>query len=115
MQVREHILGIKARLELGLQALAGAASGNLSFTREALGDFSPLVDPLMTSPLVGDGAAYEASLQLCRSLDDSLKPFAADMAVALRLARQSMCPSTVHSCDQGVLIVVCQSLVEWGL
>lgn len=89
MQVRQHIFGIKARLELGLQALAGAASGNLPFTREALGDFSSLVDPLMTSPLVGDGAAYEASLQLCQSLDDSLKPYAADVAVALRLARQS--------------------------
>ena len=89
MQVREHIMDIKARLEQGLRALAGAVSGNLPFTREALGDFAPLVDPLMTSPLVGDGAAFEASLQLCRSLDPALAPFAANMAVALRLARQS--------------------------
>ena len=86
-------MGIKARLELGLRALAGAVSGNLPFTREALGDFAPLVDPLMTSPLVGDGAAYEASLQLCRSLDPGLAPYAADMAVALRLSRQSACLS----------------------
>ena len=46
-----------------------------------------LVDPLTSSPLVGANAAYEASLQLCRSLGPALEAHAGDLAAALRLAR----------------------------
>ena len=79
--------GIKDRLELGLYALAAAASGNPAFTATAIQQLAALVDPLTSSPLVGATAAYEASLQLCRSLGPALEAHAGDLAAALRLAR----------------------------
>ena len=86
MQVRAQVGAIKAQLELGLYALAAAASGCPSFTATHVEQFSSFVNPLMTSPLVGETAAHGASLQLCRSLGPGLASHASDLAVAQRLA-----------------------------
>ena len=91
-QVRAQVQAIKDRLELGLCALAATASGSPAFTATSIQQLAALVDPLTTSPLVGQTAAYEASLQLCRSLGPELAPHAGDLAAALRLARLSAQP-----------------------
>jgi hypothetical protein len=59
-QVRTEVAGIKRRLERGLAALTGAASGDRTFTAAHLDEFLEPVLPLLGSPLVGEGAGFEA-------------------------------------------------------
>ena len=86
MQVRAQVQAVKDRLELGLDALAAAASGSHAATAAAIAQFAHFVDPLMTSALVGPSAAHSAACQLCASLGPGLQPHASELAVALRLA-----------------------------
>ena len=76
---------IQQHLERGLVALAGAASGNRAFTAQHLADFLGLVLPLLGSPLVGEGAAFEAVRSLAQCLPGVLGKQGLSVARALRL------------------------------
>ena len=56
---------------------------------ERLDQLSPFVSPLLASPLVGEGAAYEAMLALARCLPPPLTAAAVPFAAALRLVEMS--------------------------
>lgn len=85
MQVREEVVTVQQRLERGLDALAGAARGNRGFTADHLEDFLGLVLPLLGSPLVGEGAAFEAVHALAQCLPGALGSHGLAVARALRL------------------------------
>lgn len=85
IQVRAHVAGIKARLEAGLAALAAAAAGDAAFTSSHLEDVAPLAAPLLASPLVGEGAAWEAVRAMAAALPRGLNIAATSLATALRL------------------------------
>jgi len=85
MQVRDEVRAVQRRLERGLDVLAGAAIGNRAFTADHLEQFLELVLPLLGSPLVGEGAAFEAVHALARSLPGSLGIHGLAVARALRL------------------------------
>ncbi len=76
---------MQRRLERGLDALAGAALGNKKFTADHLEDFLGLVLPLLGSPLVGEGAAFEAVHALAQCLPGDLGKHGLAVARALRL------------------------------
>ncbi len=84
-QVREEVVRIQQHLERGLAALAGAASGNRAFTTQHLADYLDLVLPLLGSPLVGEGAAFEAVRSLAECLPGVLGEHGMAVARALRL------------------------------
>ena len=84
-QVREEVVAVQRRLERGLDALAGAALGNTKFTADHLEDFLGLVLPLLGSPLVGEGAAFEAVHALAQCLPGNLGKHGLAIARALRL------------------------------
>ncbi|KAK9840722.1 hypothetical protein WJX81_000165 [Elliptochloris bilobata] len=83
--VRARVAGIRDRLARGLQALAGAAMGNLPFTAQRLEAYAALVTPLLSSPLVGEGAAFTAAHALAASLPGELGRRALAVACSLRL------------------------------
>ncbi len=85
IQVRAHVAGIKARLEGGLAAVAAAAAGDAAFTSSHLEDVAPLATPLLASPLVGEGAAWEAVRAMAAALPRGLNIAATSLATALRL------------------------------
>lgn len=84
-QVRAHVNGIRARLEAGLAALAAAASGDAAFTAERLEEMAPLAAPLLASPLVGEGAAWDALRAMAAGLPCGLGPAATALVTAHRL------------------------------
>lgn len=80
---------IKDRLDRGLTALASAVSGNQSFAAQQLDGLKPLVLPLLGSPLVGEGSAYDAAYALARCLPTALHDAAYAVATSLQLVIQS--------------------------
>ncbi len=78
-------MAIQRRLERGLHALAGAASGDKAFTAQHLEEFLGPVLPLLGSPLVGEGAGFEAVRTLAECLPGPLGAAGLDVARALRL------------------------------
>jgi hypothetical protein len=83
-QVRASVVEIRDKLARGLQALAGATRGNPVFTLDHLQELAGLVMPLMASPLVGEGAAFEAAQTLATCLPDPLDRQSLAVACALR-------------------------------
>jgi hypothetical protein len=83
------VAGVKQTLELGLAVVAAVGACSRSFIAERLDQLTPLVSPLLASPLVGEGAAYEAMLALARCLPPPLATAAVPIAVALRLVEMS--------------------------
>ncbi len=79
------MVGVRDRLARGLRALAGAALGNLAFTAQRLEAYAGLVVPLLSSPLVGEGAAFAAAHALAASLPGALGRDALAVACSLRL------------------------------
>ena len=89
-QIRVSVAGIKQRLELGLATIAAMAAGCLSFIQDRLDQLMQYVTPLLASPLVGEGSAYEAALALARCLPTTaLAAAAVPIAAALRLVHMS--------------------------
>ena len=89
MQTRADVQAIKGRLDTGLTALAAAVTGNPSFAAQQLDDLKPLVLPLLASPLVGEGSAYDAAHTLARCLPSALQDAAYAVASALQMVIQS--------------------------
>ena len=89
MQTRADIQAIKDRLDKGLTALASAVRGNQSYAARQLDDLKPFVLPLLASPLVGEGSAYDAAYGLARCLPGALHEAAFAVASALQLVVQS--------------------------
>ncbi len=83
--MREEVIAVQHKLERGLYALAGAAQGNRGFTADHLEDFLGLVLPLLGSPIVGEGAAFEAVHALAQCLPSTLGSHGLAVARALRL------------------------------
>jgi hypothetical protein len=89
MQVREEVKSLQQRMANGLDALAGAALGNASFTAQHLEDILPLVMPLLGSPLVGEGAAFEAVHALAQCLPGTIGQHGLAVARSLRVVELS--------------------------
>ena len=85
LQVRAHVNAVKERLDRGLTVLAAVCLGNPPFTAERLESLSHLVTPLLDSPLVGEGSAFEAMLALARCLPEGLGRSALAISTSLRL------------------------------
>ena len=80
-------MAIQQRLTLALQALTGAVLGNLEHTAQHLQQLAALVQPLLSSPLVGEGPAWDASAALARCLPGPLRKAAPSVATALQLVQ----------------------------
>ena len=85
LQVRERVIGIQRRLERGLRGVQALAAGSPAWSLEHLDELEALVQPLLGSPLVGEGAAFDAQAALAQSLPGQLGRQALSIAVALRL------------------------------
>ncbi|PRW50843.1 Translational activator GCN1 isoform A [Chlorella sorokiniana] len=85
-EVRAKVVGVRDGLRRGLAALAAVAGGNRAFTAEQLDVFCPLAFPLLTSPLVGATAAFDACSTLAGCLPvPELSGAALPIACSLRL------------------------------
>lgn len=89
LQTRADVQAMKERLDTGMTALASAVTGNTTYAAQQLGDLKPLVLPLLASPIVGEGSAYDAAYALARCLPGSLHDAAFAVATALQLVMQS--------------------------
>ncbi|DBB12167.1 TPA: hypothetical protein ACH3X3_006274 [Trebouxia sp. C0006] len=88
-QTRADIQAIKDRLDKGLTALASAVTGNQAYAAKQLDDLKPFVLPLLASPVVGEGSAYDAAYALARCLPGALHEAAFAVASALQMVVQS--------------------------
>lgn len=93
--------GIRDRLAQGLGALGACASGAPAWAASQLDALSPLVTPLLTSPLVGEGAAFACTCQLAACLRGGVGWHAADVASALRTTRMTEEVSHLMLCPRG--------------
>ena len=89
VQTRADIQAIKDRLDKGLTALASAVTGNQAYAAKQLDDLKPFVLPLLASPVVGEGSAYDAAYALARCLPGALHDAAFAVASALQMVLQS--------------------------
>ncbi|KAL4419436.1 hypothetical protein ABPG77_006363, partial [Micractinium sp. CCAP 211/92] len=84
--VRAKVLAVRDELSRGLAALAALAAGDRAFTAEKLDILRPRVLPLLTSPFVGSGAAFDCCRELAACLPGGELPSAAlPIACSLRL------------------------------
>lgn len=88
-QTRADIQAIKQRLDTGMAALASTVAGNPAYAAKQLDDLKPLVLPLLASPIVGEGSAYDAAYALARCLPAALHDAAFAVASALQMVMQS--------------------------
>lgn len=88
-QTRADIQAIKDRLDIGMAALASTVAGNPAYAAQQLDDLKPLVLPLLASPIVGEGSAYDAAYALARCLPGALHNAAFAVASALQMVMQS--------------------------
>jgi len=86
-QVRARVADVRDTLSRGLSALGASASGAPAWALPNLDELSQLALPLLTSPLVGSGAAYSCARQLALCLPGALGCHAGDVASALRVTR----------------------------
>ncbi|KAJ8432030.1 hypothetical protein Cgig2_026733 [Carnegiea gigantea] len=84
--IREKVKAIQKNLSMILRALGGMAIANPIFAHSQLSSMVKFVDPLMSSPIVGD-VAYETLVKLSRCIAPPLNKWALDIATALRLTR----------------------------
>ena len=62
MQVRARVVEVKRRLEQGLNVLSAAALGDPAWALGQIDYLESLVQPLLDSPLVGEGAAFQVQM-----------------------------------------------------
>lgn len=72
-----------------MAALASTVAGNPAYAAQQLDDLKPLVLPLLASPIVGEGSAYDAAYALARCLPGALHDAAFAVASALQMVMQS--------------------------
>lgn len=89
MQVRQRVLALRDRLDRGCHALSGMVSGHPHFAAEHLYEIAPLVMPLLASPLVGTGSAFDAVVALAGCMPRGLADDKVAIAAALRLVELS--------------------------
>ena len=82
--MRVRVTEIKRQLERGLHALSALALGDPSWTLGQIASLEALLQPLLHSPLVGEGAAFEAQEAVARSLPGQLRQQSILVAGALR-------------------------------
>ena len=82
--MRGKVVGIKQRLDQGLHALSAVALGDPSWTLGHIDHLETLLQPLLHSPLVGEGEAFEAQEAVARSLPGALRQQSIPVAAALR-------------------------------
>ncbi len=80
---------LRDQLDRGCRALSGLVSGNPSFAAEHLNEIAPLVTPLLASPLVGTGSAFDAVQALAACMPRDLGDSQVNIAAALRLVELS--------------------------
>jgi hypothetical protein len=83
--IRAGVVEVRETLARGLTALGAFAGGNPAFAAAHLSELSAPAAPLLTSPLVGDAAAFACVRQLAACLPGALGWRALDVAAALRL------------------------------
>ena len=98
MQTRADIQAIKDRLDTGMAALASTVAGNPAYAAKQLDDLKPLVLPLLASPIVGEGSAYDAAYALARCLPGALHDAAFAVASALQMVMQSQLEGNLQFC-----------------
>ena len=86
---RARVRALRDELSLALRALAAVAMGDAALTQDNLGQLAAPVQPLLGSPLVGDGAAFGAMRAIARCLNPELRPLATYTASALRIVSMS--------------------------
>lgn len=84
--IREKVKATQKNLSMILRALGEMAIANPIFAHSQLSSMVKFVDPLMSSPIVGD-FAYETLVKLSRCIAPPLNKWALDIATALRLTR----------------------------
>ena len=72
-----------------MAALASTVAGNPAYAAKQLDDLKLLVLPLLASPIVGEGSAYDAAYALARCLPGALHDAAFAVASALQMVMQS--------------------------
>lgn len=75
---------IKKQLERGLHTLSALALGDPSWTLGHIASLEAFLQPLLHSPLVGEGAAFEAQEAVTRSLPGQLGQQSILVSAALR-------------------------------
>ncbi|GMH32908.1 hypothetical protein BSKO_00742 [Bryopsis sp. KO-2023] len=75
---------IQRKLSVGLHAIGAMVKGNKRFCSESLDELDTMM-PLLTSPLVGEGAAFDYAVALASCLPDKLGASCLSVACALRL------------------------------
>ncbi|KAK9857624.1 hypothetical protein WJX84_011127, partial [Apatococcus fuscideae] len=88
-QVRQRVFALRDRLDRGCHALSGMVSGHPHFAAEHLNEIAPLVTPLLASPLVGTGSAFDAVVALAGCMPRGLADDKVAIAAALRLVQLS--------------------------
>ncbi|KAK9866109.1 hypothetical protein WJX84_009505 [Apatococcus fuscideae] len=88
-QVRQRVCDLRDRLDRGSRALCGMVSGHPLFAAEHLNEIAPLVTPLLASPVVGDGSAFDAVVALAGCMPRGLADGKVAIAAALRLVELS--------------------------
>lgn len=87
--MREEVVRLQQRLAHGLDALAGAALGDRGYSAEHLEEMLGLVMPLLGSPLVGEGSAFEAVWALAQCLPGAIGQHGLAVARSLRIVELS--------------------------
>ena len=72
-----------------MAALASTVAGNPAYAAKQLDDLKSLVLPLLASPIVGEGSAYDAAYALARCLPGALHDAAFAVDSALQMVMQS--------------------------
>ena len=89
VQVRQRVVSLRDRLDRGCHALSGMVSGHPHFAAEHLNEIAPLVTPLLASPLVGTGSAFDAVVAMADCMPRGLADDKVAIAAALRLVELS--------------------------
>lgn len=97
-QTRADIQAIKDCLDTGMAALASTVAGNPAYAAKQLDDLKSLVLPLLASPIVGEGSAYDAAYALARCLPAALHDAAFAVASALQMVMQSQLEGELPLC-----------------
>ena len=96
--MRADVVKIQRTLERGLNALAAAALGDKSWTLVQIDYLEGLVQPLLQSPLVGEGAAFDAQEVIARSLPGVLGRQSLAVTAALRAVELYHAGTSISPC-----------------
>lgn len=93
-------MGIQKKLKRGLAALSAVALADPEWTLSNIPVLQALLEPLLHSPLVGEGAAFEAQVAVARSLPGALRRQSIPVAAALRTVQLHQSGALLSSCSR---------------